>query len=368
MSSRSSRAADEAFLREALRLAERGLGRTSPNPAVGAVVVRGGRIVGRGFHRRAGGPHAEVFALREAKQRARGATLYVTLEPCSHFGRTPPCADALIQAGIARVVIGAPDPNPQVAGRGLARLRRAGIAVETGVLVAECRALNVDFEKYITTGLPWVVLKLAATLDGRIATASGDSKWITGPEARRKVHELRNRLDAVLVGSETVIHDDPELTCRIRGGRDPLRVVLDGRLRVKPSARVFRDRPETTRLYTLDDASAKATRLHRRGVVVRRGGGDRPGALTRVLRDLASAGVKSVLVEGGGTVAARALREGLVDRLMVFVAPKMIGCEGRPMVGALGVARMKDALGLADATVESVGADWLIAGSPVLAR
>jgi len=356
-------AADLRYMAEALRLARRGLGRTSPNPAVGAVVVRGGRIVGRGFHRRAGGPHGEIHALRAAGEKARGGTLYVTLEPCCHVGRTGPCVEALLEAGVERVVVGAVDPNPRVRGKGIAYLRREGVSVTVGVAGDECRELNEDFEKYIRTGLPFVVLKLAATLDGRIATRTGDSRWVSGAAARRRVHEMRNRLDAVLVGSETVRLDDPELSCRMRGGRDPLRVVLDGRLRVAESARVF-SKPERTRLYTLADSSPKAERLRRRGVVVRRGAGDRPGSLGRVLRDLARSGVKSVLIEGGGRVAARALREGLVDRLAMFVALKLVGGDGRAALGSLGVRRMADAWTLADATIERMGGDLLVTGRP----
>ncbi len=359
---------DADHMAEALRLARRGLGRTSPNPAVGALVVRGGEIVGRGFHRRAGGPHAEIFALGQAGTRARRATLYVTLEPCCHFGRTPPCVETVLAAGVSRVVVGSLDPNPRVRGRGVARLRRAGVTVEVGVRAAECRALNEDFEKYITTGMPFVVLKLAATLDGRIATSGGDSRWVTGSAARRRVHEMRDRFDAVLVGSETVIADDPELTCRVRGGRHPLRVIVDGRLRVAEGARVFRDGAERTRLYTLEDGTAKAERLRRRGVTVRRGGGDRSGALRRVLADLAGAGVKSVLVEGGGRVAASALREGLVDRLALFLAPKLLGADARPAVGPLGIRRMAGAVSLSAARCEQLGEDLLISGVPVFQK
>jgi diaminohydroxyphosphoribosylaminopyrimidine deaminase/5-amino-6-(5-phosphoribosylamino)uracil reductase len=335
---------------------------------VGAVVVQGGKIVGRGFHRRAGGPHAEIVALRQAGPRARGATLYVTLEPCCHVGRTGPCVDRVLESGVARVVVGSLDPNPRVRAKGVARLRRRGVAVECGLRERECRELNADFEKYITTGLPFVVLKLAATLDGRIATESGDSRWVTGQAARRRVHEMRNRLDAVIVGSQTVLADDPELTCRIRGGRHPLRVVLDGRLRSPQSARVFRTAPERTRLYTLADRGTKARTLRRRGVVVRRGGGDRPGSLRRALEDLARAGVKSVLIEGGGKVAARALREKLVDRLALFLAPKILGVEGRPVVGALGARRMKQAIELVGLQVERLGEDLLVEGRPVFRK
>jgi diaminohydroxyphosphoribosylaminopyrimidine deaminase/5-amino-6-(5-phosphoribosylamino)uracil reductase len=357
-------AVDLRTMGAALRLAERGAGRTSPNPAVGAVVMRNGRLVGRGYHRRAGGPHAEVFALRQAGPRARGATLYVTLEPCCHFGRTPPCVDAVLDSGVSRVVVGMLDPNPRVRGRGIARLRRAGLRVDVGVREEECRALNEDFAKYVTRGLPFVVLKLAATLDGRIATAKGDSRWVTGAAARRRVHEMRNRLDAVVVGSETVRADDPELTCRLRGGRDPLRVILDARLRSPMSARVFTHNPERTRLYTLTANGAKAERLRRRGVVVRRGGGDRRGSLRRVLRELAEEGVKSVLIEGGGVLAAHALRAGLVDRLALFLAPKVLGGDGRPMVGAMRLRRMADALSIAEVTVERLGEDVLVQGRP----
>jgi diaminohydroxyphosphoribosylaminopyrimidine deaminase / 5-amino-6-(5-phosphoribosylamino)uracil reductase len=353
---------------EALRLARRGLGRTTPNPAVGAVVMRNGRIVGRGFHRRAGGPHAEVFALAEAGARTRGATLYVTLEPCSHFGRTPPCAADVVAAGIRRVVVGTVDPNPRVRGRGIGRLRRAGLRVEVGAREAECRELNEDFEKLVTTGLPFVVLKLAATLDGRIATRSGDSRWVTGAAARRRVHEMRDRWDAILVGSETVLADDPELTCRLRGGRDPVRVVVDGRLRVPFRARVYRDAAERVRVYTLAGGSAAAERLRGLGVIVRRGGGDRRGSLRRVLVDLAGAGLKSVLIEGGGRVAARALGEGLVDRLELFLAPKIVGGDGRPVIGDLGIRRMAQALTLHDVRVERVGPDVWIRGRPAFRK
>jgi diaminohydroxyphosphoribosylaminopyrimidine deaminase/5-amino-6-(5-phosphoribosylamino)uracil reductase len=355
-------------MREALRLAERGAGRTSPNPAVGAVVARGRRWVGRGYHRRAGGAHAEVFALRQAGAWARGATLYVTLEPCCHFGRTPPCVDAVLASGVSRVVVGSLDPNPRVRGRGVTRLRRAGLRVDVGVLGEECRALNEDFAKHVTRGLPFVVLKLAATLDGRIATGSGDSRWVTGAAARRRVHEMRNRLDAVVVGAETVRIDDPELTCRLRGGRHPLRVILDGRLRSPASARVFTHDPERTRLYTLADGGVKAGRLKGRGVTVRRGGGDRAGSLRRVLRDLARDGIKSVLIEGGGVLAAHALRAGLVDRLAVFLAPKILGGDGRPMVAPMHLRRMADALPIADVKLERLGVDLFVQGRPTFRK
>ena len=238
---------DRRYLRIACRLALKAAGRTSPNPMVGAVLVRNGRVVGSGFHKAAGGDHAEIAALKRAGARAQGATLYINLEPCSHFGRTPPCSRALIRAGIKEVVAGMRDPNPRVSGSGFRQLRRAGIRVRVGILEQESRRLNEAFCKFITRQRPFVVLKLAATLDGKIAAASGDARWISDADSRNRVHRLRNRLDAVLVGAGTAVTDDPHLTCRIPSGRNPWRVVLDARLRLPLSARVLhlRDRGKT---------------------------------------------------------------------------------------------------------------------------
>lgn len=350
-------------MREALRLARRGLGRTSPNPSVGAVVVRNGRIVGRGYTRPVGGPHAEVVALRDAGEKARGATLYVTLEPCAHHGRTPPCTDAVRAAGIRRVVIASRDPNPKVGGDGAGRLRRAGLEITTDVLRREGDEAIRFFRKHVTTGLPWVTLKLAASLDGRIATASGDSRWVTGEAARRLVHELRDTHDAVLVGAETVLRDDPALTCRHRGGRDPLRVVLDGRLRLPESAQVVR---EGTLILTRKGApAAKVARLRRRGatVVEVRGSGSAI-SWRAALAALGARDVCSLLVEGGGVVAATALRAAGVDELLLFYAPKLVGGEGRPMVADLGIRRMAGALPLQVVDVSRVGDDLLVAARP----
>jgi diaminohydroxyphosphoribosylaminopyrimidine deaminase / 5-amino-6-(5-phosphoribosylamino)uracil reductase len=354
---------DERWMRRAIRLARRGLGRTRPNPAVGSVVVRDGEVVGSGWHRRAGGPHAEIHALRAAGERARGATLYVTLEPCCHVGRTGPCVEAVLAAGVGRVVVGSIDPNPRVRGGGVAILRRRKVPVRVGVLGDECRRMNEAFEKHVTTGAPFVLLKLATTLDGRIATRSGDSRWITGDAARREVHEIRNHVDAVIVGSGTVVADDPELTCRIAGGRDPLRVVLDGRLRSPLRSRVFSG-AAPTRLYTADVGSPAAARLRERGVDVRRGGGDRPGTLGRVLADLGGEGFLGVLLEGGGTLAARALREGLVDRVILHLAPKLVGGDGRAALASLGVRRIAEALALEEIVVGRIGDDLRIEGRP----
>lgn len=360
-----SSAVDERFMRRAIELATKALGRTSPNPAVGAVIVRNGHVLAEGFHRLAGLPHAEREALRRLTGSARGATIYVNLEPCSHHGRTPPCADALIEAGFKRVVVGMVDPNPLVRGRGLRRLQRAGIAVEAGVLREECERLNEDFACFIQTGRPFVTLKLAASLDGRIAAASGDSQWISGEQSRRIVHELRNRVDAILVGAETVRSDDPQLTCRIRGGRDPLRVILDTRLSIAPTARVCTQQsPAQTLIAVGEDhgQKKKLAQLEARGVHVvpfPTNNGYIP--LRSLLAELAQRGHKSVLIEGGGRVAAAAFREGVVDKVLFFYAPLLLGGDGRAMIGPLGIDRVAAGQKLHTMTVQRIGKDILVA-------
>lgn len=357
---------DAAFMRRALGLGRKGLGRTSPNPPVGAVVVAGGEIVGRGFHRRAGSPHAEVEALAEAGPRARGATLYVTLDPCNHQGRTPPCSDAILAAGVRRVVIGTADPNPHVAGGGARRLAAAGVAVESGVEAGACAELIAGFATWARTGRPLVALKLAATLDGRIATATGASRWITGEPARRFAHRLRDEYDAVMVGAGTVIADDPALTCRRPGGRDPLRVIVDGRLRVPLAAQVLtKSAAPGTLVATTMRSGKKLDALHRRAASIltlpgRRGELELGGLLAR----LGERGLRSVLLEGGAKLAAAALREGVVDRLFVFLAPKLIGGDGVPMLGPLGVRSMAEARAVRVLGVRRLGSDLLISAVP----
>lgn len=356
---------DEAFMRRALDLAVRARGRTSPNPLVGAVLVRGDRVIGEGYHRRAGRPHAEVAALRAAAAPVRGATMYVNLEPCAHHGRTPPCADALIEAGVGRVVVGMTDPDPRVRGRGIRRLRRAGVAVTTGVLRDVCLRVNEAFVVRVRTGRPFVTLKLAAALDGRIATAGGDARWISSAASRRRVHVLRNQADAVLVGAQTVTADDPRLTCRIRGGRDPLRVVLDGRLGISPSARVCRlAAPPGTLIATSRTAArARGAAYERAGLEVLAFPGRRGRiALRAVLETLAGRGVNHVLIEGGGQTAAAALREHVVDKVLFFYAPLLLGGDGRAMLGALAVGRVADGRKLHTMQLERIGRDVLVSG------
>ena len=362
----------EAAMRLALGQARGALGRSFPNPAVGAVVFRGDRVLGRGRTRSAGGAHAEVVALDAALRRhgarsVRGASMAVTLEPCSHTGKTGPCVDRLVAAGLRRVFVGHVDPHPRVAGRGLRQLRRAGVEVRVGVLEAECREQHRGFVCSVQRGRPFVVLKLAATLDGRIATARGESRWITSPEGRAAVHRLRARMDGIVVGSGTALADDPELTAR-RGGRvvhRPLRIVVDGSLRVGPGARLHRG--EAGRSWVLCSGKAAAARrraLSRAGVVLidvpRRG---RHIDLKRGLAELAERGLTQVLVEGGGRLAAALLREDLVDEVHWYVAPRLVGCEGVPALGELGLRALADAVALGPLSVRRVGPDLHVWGS-----
>jgi diaminohydroxyphosphoribosylaminopyrimidine deaminase/5-amino-6-(5-phosphoribosylamino)uracil reductase len=353
----------ERFMRLALREAARGLGRTSPNPAVGAILVRGGRVIARGHHAQAGGPHAEVVALRAAGERAAGADLYTTLEPCDHWGKTPPCSIAIVQAGVRRVFVGSRDPNPVVNGRGLARLRRAGVEVVTDVLRAECDRLGAPWFHFIRTGRPYVTLKAAVTLDGRIATRTGDSRWVTGPAARAEVHRLRDRVDAVLVGAGTARADDPLLTTRLPRGRghDPVRVVLDTRLTLPRALRLFHPESKAPTLVATTVARSpplgpgvEALRCRARGGRV---------DLGDLLRKLAARGITHLLVEGGGEVHAAFLAAGLVDRVVLFVAPKILG-GGVAWLDGPGPPLMKDALALEDVAIERAGDDVVVTGTP----
>jgi len=366
---RGKRRDHEHFMGLALRLARKGLGRTSPNPAVGAVVIRGDEGVGRGYHRKAGTEHAEVTAIEDAGTRARDATLYVNLEPCNHHGRTGPCARAIVEAQIRRVVIGMKDPNPLVNGRGIAALRRRGIEVVAGVLEEECRRLNEAFACFITRGRPFVTFKAAVTLDGRVAARGGDSRWVTGEAARLEGHRLRNTHDAIVVGVGTVLADNPELTCRgVPGGRDPVRVVVDSRLRTRPTAKVVaaaaRSAAPTIIATTAAAPERRARQLERAGARVIRG---RRGPRVDVSALLAALGrleIVSVLLEGGPTLAGAFWRADLVDRLVAFVAPKVLADPaGLPMVLGAPALAMAQATGLEQIEVRRVGEDVLITGT-----
>ncbi len=361
------RSTDARFMARALALAARGLGRTWPNPPVGAVLVRRGRIIGEGFHTRAGAPHAEIEALRAAGGRARGAELFVTLEPCSHHGRTPPCVETLLGLGLARVVVAVVDPDPRVHGRGIRTLRRHGVPVTLGVEATAGRDLLAGFRSRVVRGRPLVTLKLAVTLDGRIAARGGDARWITGAAARRDAHALRGVSDAVLVGAGTVRADDPRLTCRIRGGHDPLRIVLAGpRLDLPLGARVLAPGGPPTLVLTAASAPARrVAALGRRGVEVellphRRG----RVSFRAVVHALGERGLTTLLVEGGGEVAAEALRAGVVDRVVLHVAPVLLGADATPAIGALGVERIADAVRLTAVRTRRVGRDLVVEGRP----
>lgn len=337
---RSSRPDETRFMRRALALAERGRGRTRPNPVVGAVVVRDGRVVGSGWHARAGAEHAEVMALREAGSRARGATLYCTLEPCAHQGRTPPCVDAIVGAGVRRCVVAQRDPHAIVNGRGLRRLRAAGVGVEVGLLEGEAREALRGYRRAHLEGLPRVTWKVAMTLDGRMADRTGRARWITGPEARRAGHRLRARADAVVTGAGTARYDDPRLTVRLGEARaaQPLRVVCDTRLRLPPTLRLFGPALAAGTVVACgpDAPAARARALERRGVAVWRvplaAGRVSPRALAR---RLAAAGCFEVLLESGPTLGTAWLEAGLVERLALFTAPVLLGATGLAWCGPL---------------------------------
>ncbi|MDK1021798.1 MAG: bifunctional diaminohydroxyphosphoribosylaminopyrimidine deaminase/5-amino-6-(5-phosphoribosylamino)uracil reductase RibD [Candidatus Hydrogenedentes bacterium] len=349
---------DRDYMERALALAERGRGRTSPNPMVGCVVVRDGAVIGEGCHERAGDAHAEVNALRDAGD-VTDATVYVTLEPCCHEGKTPPCVDLLKARKPARVIAAMEDPNPQVSGRGIEALRGAGVSVELGLMEDEARRLNEVFIKYVTTGTPFVIAKCGMSLDGKIATRTGDSQWVTGEASRHLVHQLRNEVDAILVGSRTVMLDDPSLTTRLRDEktRDPIRVILDAGEYLDGNRRVFQLASEApTWVATPDGGVCEAA-----DAVLHIPGDDDAIDMQALMKELASREVTSVLIEGGGTTHASAFEAGIVDKVMFFVAPKIIG--GREAVSAvegLGIEQMSDAIMLKDMTATPLGHDILI--------
>lgn len=355
---------DEDYMREALTLARHAEGRTSPNPLVGAVIVKDGRIVGVGWHRKAGTPHAEVHALRMAGELAKGATLYVTLEPCAHYGRTGPCAKAVAEAGVKRVVIGMGDPNPLVAGKGIKILRDAGIDVKCGVLEDEARKLNEVFLKWIETKMPFVILKTAMTLDGKIATPTGDSQWITNEASRLRVHHYRDICDGILAGIGTVLSDNPSLTCRLPDGtgHNPVRIIADSRARTPLTSNVVTDGQARTIIAVTSQAQAERVKaLSESGVDVWTCGDGEHVDLRLLMERLAAENICSVFVEGGGTVNFSLLEAGLVDKVLAFVAPKIVGGKTAltPVEGA-GFAALRDAVELTDLTAEMLDGDLLL--------
>ncbi|MDP3965894.1 MAG: bifunctional diaminohydroxyphosphoribosylaminopyrimidine deaminase/5-amino-6-(5-phosphoribosylamino)uracil reductase RibD [bacterium] len=354
---KSTATADERFMSEALKLAEKGIGRTSPNPMVGAVVVKGGKIIGRGYHRKAGVAHAEIEALAAAGRSARGATLYVNLEPCAHFGKTPPCVEAIINAGIKRVVCSAIDPNPQVQGRGIARLKQFGISVSVGVKKAEARVLNEAFFVFHEKKRPFVALKFAMSLDGKLAARTGDSKWITGEKARSFARDLRGNYQAILVGVNTVIRDNPHLGARKRGMKDPLRIILDSHLRIPLRARVLRD-ANVIIAATSRAPRAKIQKLEKRGIRVLVFKGIRV-SIPKLLAELRKREIISVFVEGGGEVLGSFIDAKIADKAYVFCAPLLVGGAGAHSVGGKGVEKIAQALRFKTMSVKSLGGDVL---------
>ena len=357
-----------AFMNRALALAQQGKGRTSPNPLVGAVIVNAGKIVGEGWHQKAGEPHSEIHALRAANEKAKGGTLYVNLEPCCHWGRTPPCTGALIEAGIVQVFAAHLDPNPKVAGKGIQQLAEAGIKVNVGVCAEAAENLNEIYIKHVKTGYPFVILKMAMSLDGKIATSTGESQWITSPASRQKAHEVRDEVDAILVGIGTITSDNPALTTRLpnKQGKDATRVVLDSHGRTRTSAKIFNPESEAgviiavtpqapdKNIATLEKAGAE--------VIVTPAKEGRVCFKT-LMKTLGARGITSVLVEGGGKVNASALASGVVDKAMCFVAPKFIGGKDAPGVfGGEGIARLVDAPELERLTITQLDCDLLIEG------
>ena len=354
---------DEFFMREALMLAKNAEGRTNPNPMVGAVVVKDGRIISAGWHRQAGSPHAEVHALNMAGDLAAGATLYVTLEPCSHFGRTPPCVNKIIDAGIKKVVTATVDPNPKVAGRGISILRDAGIEVKVGVLEEEAWKLNEVFFKWVTKKMPFVTLKFASSLDGKIATVGGQSKWISSKESRNFVHHLRDVNAGIMVGVGTILADNPSLTARIDGGKNPVRIVADSMARTPIDARIVGDGQARTIIAVTENAPReKVAALKRYGAEIITAGEGKRVDLKILMKKIAEREITSVLVEGGGTLNFSLLKAGLVDKVIAFIAPKILGGAALTAVEGAGFTNLSDAVQLKNFEVEKIGEDIFISG------
>ena len=357
---------DEELMLEALRIARNAEGRTSPNPLVGAVIVRDGRIIAEGWHREAGTPHAEIHALHMADNLAKGATLYVTLEPCAHYGRTGPCAKAIVEAGISRVIIGMKDPNPLVSGKGIAILEEAGIEVCCGILEKECRQLNKMYLKWMTTGLPFVALKTAMTLDGKIATATRESQWITNEASRLRVHELRDRYDGILAGIGTVLADDPSLTTRLPNGsgKNPIRIIADSLARIPLQSRLLHDHQAPVLIAVTEQAPEERLRALREiGAEILLAGKGPHVDLSRLMKQLGERGLISVFVEGGGTLNFSLFQAQLVDQVYAFIAPKIVG--GRTALSPVegeGFAKLAEAIELEELASENLQGDILLTG------
>jgi len=357
---------DMKYMKRALTLARKGIGRTSPNPAVGCVIVKGGAIIGEGWHRKAGTPHAEIHALNMAGDAARGADLYVTLEPCCHTGATPPCSEALINSGVSRVIAGMRDPNPRVSGGGFSALNQAGIETVCGVLEDACRAINLPFIKHITTGLPYVTYKCAMTLDGKIASITGNSRWISCEESRKYVHRMRANNDAVMVGIDTILADNPQLTVRHVKGRNPVRIVVDSTLRTPASVEILSDAlaMKTIIATTVEELETHRYYLDIGATVLVCNALEGRVDLHDLLDKLGKLGIQSVLLEGGSRLAGDALTRGLIDECVFFYAPKVIGSDGFSPFAITGITDMSHSLAFSNLSMRRMGTDFLVNARP----
>lgn len=357
---------DKVYMKRALELAELGRGKVAPNPMVGAVIVKAGKIIGEGYHKKYGDNHAEVNAFENATEDVSGATLYVTLEPCAHYGKTPPCAKRIVKEGIKKVVIGVLDPNPLVAGKGVNILKDAGIEVVVGVLEEECRKINEVFMKYIKTSRPFVLMKYAMSLDGKISTATGKSKWISCEKSRRDVHKLRNNLSAIMVGINTVIKDNPMLNCRIEGGNDPIRIIVDSNLRIPLDSKIVNT---SNNISTIVATTHKADKdkiklLEERNVeVIVAKEKDGRVDITSLIDKLGEKKIDSILLEGGSEINFSCLQEGIVDKVRIYIAPKILGGNNaKGAVGGRGVSEMIDSFNIENIDISTIGSDILVEG------
>lgn len=359
---------NEKYMGMAINLAKKGTGKTSPNPLVGAVIVKDGQIIGKGYHKKAGDEHAEITALKKAGAKAENSELYVNLEPCCHFGKTPPCTDAILRSKIKKVTIGMLDPNPLVAGKGISALRGGGVTVEVGLLEEDCRRLNEVFIKYISTGKPFVILKAAASLDGKTATCKGDSRWISNEFSRNMVHQLRNQVDGIMVGIETVIKDDPLLTTRLKKGKgkDPIRIIVDTHLRISSQAKVFNPDSEAKTIVAVGEPLQK----NNVGMIEEAGGIILPVKtennqidLAALMAALGKMEITSVMIEGGARINASALRDKIIDKILIFFSPRIIGgSEASGIFGGEGIASLKESTALRNLHVRRLRGDFLMEG------
>ncbi|WP_195990171.1 bifunctional diaminohydroxyphosphoribosylaminopyrimidine deaminase/5-amino-6-(5-phosphoribosylamino)uracil reductase RibD [Clostridium sp. D53t1_180928_C8] len=356
---------NEYFMKKAIELARKGVGKVNPNPLVGSIIVKNGKIIGEGYHENYGEDHAEVNAFKSLKEDPSGATIYVTLEPCSHCGKTPPCADKIIENKISKVVIGMVDPNPLVAGNGIEKLKNAGIEVEVGVLESECIKLNEVFLKYIIAKRPFVVLKAAMSIDGKISTKTGESKWISCEESRLQVHKLRNKLSGIMVGVNTVIKDNPELTCRLESGNSPIRIIVDSTLRIPFNSKVLNNKDNKTIIATTNKADMskveEISKMNAKVLII----DEKDGRvdLNKLMAKLGELNIDSILLEGGAILNYSALEEKIVDKVMMYISPKIIGGEeSKTPIGGYGIDKLNNAFKLKNIKTSIVGADILVEG------